>query len=433
MDTFHHRILNNGIDLWVYPTQQFKETRVEVYLHRDLDVDTTLTALIPQVLMRGSQGFPDMKAIETELAALYGAVVGGRMHKKGERLLMQLSLGVIADRYLDEPMPVLSRGMALLADILLRPVEENGAFRSDYVDQEKKALQEAIEGIVNDKRAYAQKRCIEIMCADEPYRRYVYGDLADLPQIDASRLYQHYRRFLVESPMEIYCLGAVDVDEVAAICNTALGFARQGDAPLQPTVFPHAPKDVRRVIEREPCQQGKLVMGYRTGIQVQDPGYYALLMYNQILGGSGNSKLFMQVREKASLAYYVASSVDTGKGLMMIHAGIDPGALDQTLDIIHQQGRDMEAGRISDTEWRQSQKTLLEGLKKVGDSPGAVISLAMSGRLYHRNQSLAEIMAEVEKVTVDDVMAVARQIRLDTIYFLTAEAEGMACEFDPAD
>ena len=56
--------------------------------------------------------------------------------------------------------------------------------------------------------------------------------------------------------------------------------------------------------ERQNLNQGKLSMGFRTKTRYGDDDYYALMVYNGILGGGAHSKLFSNVREKASLAYY---------------------------------------------------------------------------------------------------------------------------------
>lgn len=177
MSVFQSRALPNGTVLHVFPTDQFKETRIDLFLHHNLGPDTTKMALLSQVLMRGSESFPTMKAIEKEQAALFGAAVGSRMLKKGERHLLSLSLGAVGEKYLDEPIPVLERSLTLLADLFLRPVRQGESFRPDYVAQEKKSLREAIESIYNDKKAFAYKRCVEIMCAQEEFRRHPYGEI----------------------------------------------------------------------------------------------------------------------------------------------------------------------------------------------------------------------------------------------------------------
>ena len=424
MSVFQSRALPNGTILHVFPTDQFKETRIDLFLHHNLGPDTTKTALLSQVLMRGSESFPTMKAIEKELAALFGAAVGSRMQKKGERHLLSISAGAVGEKYLDESIPVLERTLALLADLLLHPVRQEEAFRADYVAQEKKSLREAIESIYNDKKAYAYKRCVEIMCAQEEFRRHAYGDADELETIGPEGLYDFYLRLLRENPLEIYVVGRVEPERVYDLCARHFCHPRTGTAVLSPSSRRAAPSEPRRVVEREPVQQGKLVLGYRLDYGVEDPEYYAMLMYNQILGGSGNSKLFMNVRERASLAYSVASGLEGAKGLLFIQAGIEPDALDRALTIVDQQLEDMANGNISHAEWHQSRQMLLESMQKLGDSPGALIQLALSGRLYNRTQSAEEIMEQIRAVTRDDVIRVARSVVPDTVYFLTGPEGG---------
>ncbi len=74
---------------------------------------------------------------------------------------------------------------------------------------------------------------------------------------------------------------------------------------------------------REPIVQAKLNLAYQTNVYYDEPERFALMVFNGLFGGFPHSKLFMNVREKESLAYYASSSVDTFRGFMSVQTGID--------------------------------------------------------------------------------------------------------------
>jgi len=397
---------------------------MELYLHQNLDRQTTKTAILPQILQRGTKKHPTMKAMERGLSDLYGAVIFNRLFKKGERHFMGLSMSVPSEPYLRKPEPMLEKNLAFFADLFISPRLEEGRFLKEYTIQEKKALEERLESIYNDKQAYAYKRCIENMCADEEYRRHPYGSSEDIEALDEEILTTYYQTVKKENPVEIYVLGDVDPEKIYQICCRVFAYPRDGRAVLQPTVNQEAPLVPKEVVEYEPVKQGKLIIGCRTKFTARDPEYFALMMYNQILGGGGHSKLFAEVREKASLAYYASSSLETGKGLLMIQAGIDTQDEHKAKDIIDRQLLDMAEGKITDQEWQMARETLLESLDKLGDQPGSLIQLSLNNRLYQRTETLAEIKEKVQSLSREEVIYTAREVKKDTVYFLTEPKGG---------
>ena len=112
--------------------------------------------------------------------------------------------------------------------------------------------------------------------------------------------------------------------------------------------------------------QGKLAVGY-TGINYTHGQYAPLLVYASILGGP-HSKLFNNVRERASLAYYTFARLEKMKGLMVIGAGIEISNFRKTIDIIEEQLRQMKKGIISESELTAAKMALTNDLHSMKDS-----------------------------------------------------------------
>ena len=178
------------------------------------------------------------------------------------------------------------------------------------------------------------------------------------------------------------------------------------------------PKEVREVEEEEDLQQGILFLGYRTPVTYSSPDYYKLLVYSGSIRGLSHSKLFINVREKASLAYYVWTHVEATKGFMLINAGIHPDNYQKAVDIILEQVEAVNQGNISLPELEATKRGLINNFLTMEDNPMAVIDRGMLGNIHNVQREVEEAVDRVREVTVDDLVEQGQRLKLDTIYFL---------------
>ncbi|NLN06977.1 MAG: insulinase family protein [Firmicutes bacterium] len=420
MATVLHRRLQNGISVFIHPTEKFKTILVQLFFHRQLrQEDVTQSALLPAVLQRGTVRYPSRRQLVLHLEKLYGAELTADIVKKGECQLVVYTLDLVHDQYLPGENRLLRDGLQILHELLTNPVLENGAFKEEYVRQEKEQHEKVIKGLINDKIAYAIERCLQEMCRDEPFSVFKYGTLEKLREIDAASLYGFYRSFLRESPAELHLIGDLDPERTFALVQDIFRFARGTGAELPPTQVHIPVEGVRYVTEELDVNQGKLVLGFRTGLTYANADYFALLLYNGILGGFPHSKLFQNVREKASLAYYAYSRLEKHKGLMLISSGIEFKNYEKTLDIIRKQVADMAAGNFSKEDFDNTYSGLRNQFLLEEDNPAALINRTVDGMLAGKVRTTADLLNKLRSVTRDDVVRIAGQVKLDTVYFMT--------------
>ncbi|MCG0274734.1 MAG: insulinase family protein [Thermosediminibacteraceae bacterium] len=421
---FSRRILDNGINLYTCSTDKFKTITICAFIHQNLEKSTaTKTALLPFVLKRGSLNFPNSRLISRYLEELYGADFGADIIKKGERQIIQFFIEVVNPKYTGAENNIIDEGLRLFKDIILNPLTEGSAFKKDYVEQEKDVLRRIIEALFNDKFNYAIERCFQEMCKGEPFSIYKYGSVTDLSEIGSENLYSFYKTVISSNPMDIFVLGEVDEEQIYVKLNGLFSFERK-EKELAKTIMVKEVEQEKFVEEKQDVNQGKLSMGFRTGTRYGDEDFYALMVYNSILGGGPHSKLFQNVREKESLAYYAFSRLEKSKGLMLISCGIDFDKVEKTIDIVKKQIRDIKEGLFSDYEFESSKKSLINSLKEAADSPSMIISLYLDGIINGIEESIEEIIAKVQSVTKEDVVNVAQKIKLDTVYFLNKNSRG---------
>ena len=118
-------------------------------------------------------------------------------------------------------------------------------------------------------------------------------------------------------------------------------------------------------------------------------------MYNGVLGGFSHSKLFMEVRERASLAYTAFPRMDTVKGVQILFAGIDVGKFEQARDIMLRQLDDVREGKVTDSELEATRKALVNGLRSGLDDPGQIIHARLLGAVGGRQWAADGLVAAV--------------------------------------
>jgi predicted Zn-dependent peptidase len=391
----------------------------------DLDETATWRAILPMILRRGTRSLPDMQAINRRLESLYGASVASHVQKIGEWHLVRFRLDVVNEKFLPGEEGLLRKAVSFLVDLLEDPLRVGAGFHRDYLEQEKANLKRSIESLVDDKKAYADHRLVEEMCAAEPYRLHEQGRIEDIPAIAPEPLFRFYEEWARFQPLHVYAAGDIDIEATRDLIAGAFAagpIRRSGGRALRGVPPAVRVKEPRSVTEKMDLNQARLVLGYRHGVTFADPAYEALLVMNGILGGYSHSKLFQNVREKANLCYGIHSSLERTKGLLFISSGIAPENHARALDITLEQVRAMQAGEITAEELSATVSTILNQNEMLEDSLGALADVDFVWGLHGRSLDLLAFRERVRRIGLDDVVAVARRLQLDTTYLLTAAA-----------
>lgn len=407
-----------GVTLRCFRDSRFKQGGLSVQFLRTLDrQEAGLNALLPAVLLRGCETAPDLRAITLRLDDLYGASVGELVRKSGDYQTTGLICGFISDRYALDGDRILEPMVAFLEELLLKPVTEKGVFSTAFVESEKKNQISAIESKRNNKRAYATKRLLEIMCREDTFSIPRLGDVEAVKAITAEGLWAHYQKVLRESPVELFYVGEADPGYVAQLLRPVFEkIPRQvGILPAQTLLQGGGAGETEETMEVE---QARLNIGWRTEIHCRESRFAAMKVCNHIFGGGMTAKLFMNVRERMSLCYDISSAYHGSKGIVTAAAGIDYAKAETVKKEIFTQLQAICDGQISQEELQAAKEALCNALRGVHDSPGAIESYYGSGILSGNELTPAEYKAAVEAVTAEQVAEVARTLVLDTVYIL---------------
>lgn len=418
MNSLITKNIKQGVNLHFIPADRFKTVNLSFHLTRPLNrKEVTYNSLIPAILRRGCAAYPQTRDLNIYLEELYGASFSYTIRKKGNAQVVCLNFKTIADPYTGGVNPF-DKLLDLARNIIFCPVTENGGFSSDYTRREKENLKQFIEGIINEKREYAQKRMIEEMYQKEAFGIFEYGYVEDLEKITPQNLYEHYTKIITTSPMDIFVTGYADIPATTEKISSFFQGNTVATIPFPETLPGEMPKSITYKEETEPITQGKLSIGLRTEINRQHPLFFAMLIANNLFGGSTHSKLFVNVREKLSLAYYAGSGYNSYKGLIIVNCGIEFDKYEITKKEVLSQLEELKSGHFTDEELEFSKLSVNNAYQSAKDSAEAMEDFYSGQILAGTNDSLEDVIHAVSKVTKEDVIAAAKTIFADTVFFL---------------
>ncbi|TMU87727.1 insulinase family protein [Bacillus sp. BHET2] len=408
-----------GYTLHIVQTDKYKTNSLVLKMKAPLDQDTvTLRGLLPHVMQSSTKTYPSTTELRSYLDELYGANFFVDLGKKGEYHVVSMSVEIANEKFLKDSEPLLKKGIAFLADVLQNPDVDNGEFDKQIVEKEKRNQKVRIQSVYDDKMRYANSRLVEEMCKGERFALHVNGVSEEVESITAKSLYEYYQNVMNEDQFDLYVIGDVEVEEVEALCDQLLQLGDRTSQKVDSSEVKR--KDKEKVVkEKQDVKQGKLNMGYRTHTQYGDDDYFALQVFNGIFGGFSHSKLFINVREKASLAYYAASRLESHKGLLMVMSGIEFEKYDQAVGIINEQLQAMKDGDFTDGEIDQTKAVIRNQLLETIDTSRGLVEILYHNAVAHEEIDLKHWLDEIEKTTKKDIVKAANKVELDTIYFLT--------------
>lgn len=413
-----------GVTLRCCPDHRFKQGCLSVQFVRPMcREEAALNAIIPAVLLRGTEKHPDLRAITQQLDALYGASVSTMVRRIGDYQTTGFYCGFMDDRFALPGDRVMEPMMEFLGELLLQPLTVQNGFVPEIVDSEKKNLIATIESERNDKRHYAMGQLLRSMCKGDSFSVPRLGEKEQVTAITPVSAYAHYRRILRESRVELFYVGSAPAEQVARLLMPVMKQIDRDYVNLPEQKSFCGPEQGENLTEQMEVTQAKLCMGFTTPLTNRSEEFAAMQVFNTLFGAGMTSKLFMNVREKLSLCYSIGSSYYGSKGLVTLAAGIDAAQKELATEEILRQLEACRNGDITQEELTAAKEAILSALRATHDSPGAIEGFYATAALSGMAMTHEQYVQAVSRVERDQIVAAARSVKLHTTYFLKGVEE----------
>ena len=390
-------------------TKKFKTNVYALYLTIPLTKENvTYNALIPTVLKRGCEKYNNQLEISKKLEEMYDATFGIGITKVGNNEVLKFYLESLNNNYLPNNEDLSKTSIEMLLNIVMNPYLVNGKFDDDYVEQEKENLKKVIESRKDNKDTYATNRLLEEMFKEEPYGLYKFGNIDEIDNITSKKLYEKYKELIKNSEKYLYIVGDVENLNIESynIDEKEITISKE---------FPVKISEKENIVkEQMDVTQGKLVIGLNTPNNKQE----VIALYNTILGKGANSKLFLNVREKEGLAYSAGSTYLKRNNAIIISTGIEVSKYNKAVEVIKNQLKDIEDGNITEKEMKDAKQFINAGLNLINESSENMIEYRFDKDLYNEEIDIEKYRKKIEEIKKEDIVKVAQQIKIDTIYFL---------------
>lgn len=420
MTGIEQRSVCDGVNFRSIRDSRFKTVRMSIHFFRPLERESVSgNAILPFLLTRACKKYPDYTKLNEHLAELYGAELDADVQKLGDTQVLSVSVTGLADRYALNGEQISAELSHLLCSMLFEPPFENGMFPEQGFEQEKRQMMETLDSEFNEKRLYALRRCEEIMCANEPYGIGRYGTKDDIRNLKRESLNEAWLRMIHSTKAEILVLGDCNPEPVYQDFTAAFQNLGRACSDKCPNLIRKSVDKPNKVTEKTDVAQSKLVMGFRAGCAEPEKAVPAMKLMSALYGGTPNSKLFLNVREKMSLCYYCSSAFNPIKGILAVQSGVEQENIERAESEILAQLEEVKKGDFTDDDLSAAKLSLCNSYHTISDSLDSLEGWYLSKTFSDPGRTPEQEAEMISAVTREELIAAARQVTLDTVYRLT--------------
>jgi len=307
-------------------------------------------------------------------------------------------------KVLDEHLPV---ALDILSDIVMRP-----AFSEDDITREKKVVLEEIKMVEDTPDDLVHELFTERFWANHPLGRPILGTPETVEGLTQEGLRRYFSGTYTAPNLIIAAVGNIEHERVRELVERTFEALPRDQALLNDNP-PHVIPTI--TIRNKELEQSHVCLG-TSGYQQDHADRYASYVLNTVLGGSMSSRLFQNVREKRGLAYAVFSGLSAYRdtGSMTIYAGCANNAVSELIDVVVAELRRMKDEPLPASELQRAKDHLKGSLMLNLESTSSRMShLARQEIYFDRQFGLDETLQGVERVTLDDIQRVARDLFAD--------------------
>lgn len=408
--------------LHLIKTKKFKTITVRVTFRTPIVKDEiTIRNILCDMFTQSSKNYPSKRDLTIKAQDLYSIDITTSNTRLGNYNNMNFYLSSLNDKYTETDN--FKNALEFFSEIIFNPDINNNKFNKEKLDIVKTACKNTLLSIKEDTTNYSLIRLFETMDKNRPSSYRMVGYLEDLEKINEDNLYTYYKQMLKTNLVDIFVIGDIDFLEITDLIRQNFKLKT-----LKKQRVPYILEDVKvkskRLIAKEEItsNQSKLAIGCRLSSLTDYERNYPLTLYNIILGGGTDSKLFQEVREKNSLCYVINSVPNKLDNLIIIRAGIDKSNYQKVLTLVDKILVDMKKGKFTEENINKAKEFYNTALDEVEESQNSIINNYYMSELIGTD-SLEVKREKIAKVTKEEIVKVAKKVKSDTIFLLEGNEE----------
>lgn len=407
-------------NLHIINTNKFKTIKVTVnFRTKSLENEITIRNILKMILLNSCKDYPKEKDLIIESENLYDLKVSSLSSRVGNYSILSFNLEFLNEKYTEKNMNEYS--LDFFMNLLFKPNVQDNKFDQTSFNVVTNVLRKSINSIKDNKTKYSIIKVLEVMNHNMPYSFNPFGKIEELDSITPESLYEYYKKVLTNDLVDILVVGEVDSERIREYFTNNFKvntYKKVKNDILLPNILPR--KKVKKIIEKDNVNQSKLAIGLRISNMTDYERKYVLRVYNEILGGGGNSMLFNTIREKHSLAYYINSFSQFYDNIAIIYVGVNSSKINMAIKLIKDTLNKMGKGIFSDEDLNNAIQTIISAIEVSEDSNTGIINNYYAQSLVNADNLDIKIK-KYSNITKEDVVNIAKKIKMDTIYILEGD------------
>ena len=351
-----------------------------------------------------------------KLEDLYAASCYSVTTKVGNVLFSNFILEFLDPKYCDKN--YLKDVLELPFEMIFNPNITNNEFDIKTFNIIKNRIRASISSLKENATRYAIQESLKAMDKDSPSSINSIGYLKDLEEIDPETLAEYYNEFLKTCTCDIYVIGNLDMEEVNMLINKYYRNRYLSTDKLNYFVDNKPVRKVKEQIEAGSYTQSTLIQIYNTNTFTEREYNYVIHVFNYIFGnGSLTTKLNKYLREENGMCYSTYSMYQKLDGLFLIYVGTQSKYKDKCSKLIAKALKEMVKGEFTEEDIDYAKKALLSSVKSSQDTPSGLLdNYVFNSKLG--TPLLKERAKELQTITKEEIITLAKKIKLNTIYML---------------
>jgi predicted Zn-dependent peptidase len=396
-------ILKNGLRLITAPMKDTSTVTVIISANVGSKYETKevngISHFLEHMFFKGTKKRPKTKDISGALDAVggeYNAFTGKEQtayYAKVDAKHLDLALDVVSDIYLNSKID--GKEIEKERGVIIQEINM-------YEDTPAVQVGDVFEGL---------------LYGDQPAGWEIIGTKENILRMKRADFLKHLSDFYTASKTVVCIAGNIDEKEVIKKSQKIFSRMRKGKN-LSKTKISERQKGLQLQIKNKKTDQTHLVLGVRA-YNMFHPDRYAMALLANILGGSMSSRLFLSVREKLGLAYYIGASYEsyTDSGYLAVRAGVDtdPKKIEKAVKTIVAEIKKIRDRKVGKTELQKAKDNFRGRMALALESSDDIAGYLAGQELMKGKIEMPEkILARIDKISAGDIIRVARDIFINS-------------------
>lgn len=411
---------NETYNLYTIETPKFKSGHMEVvFKTKATKENITYLSVLMGVLFENTKEYPTRKLLSRKLCDLYNVTLNGSTSRVGDTLITNATIDFLDPKYTDNT--TLEETIKLLFDVILNPNADSVEFDEATFERIKRTIANEIESVKEDPKQSSILGAFKELGEDDVRSFSAIGDMNILNEITPRKLYKFYLDFLNTSPRDVYLIGNLDMKMMNKMIRKYAKFKTIVSLDTNiylPNIF--VKKSKASSVDSN-LTQANFVQIYSFVNMTDRERDYVVPLFNMLWGsGSLESKLYKSLRSENSLCYNVNTYYQKYDRVIVLHTAIDEDKATLTTKLILKALASIKKGVVEEEELENVKNQLETSLYLSLDSPDRLIDLYVFKNLVGLSDIETRI-DEIRKVTLDEIIAVSKKMRLVLSYRMRGE------------